>query len=685
MGMFLPPVADATEWPRFGGGKTTIRAMREYSRSMRAMGFQVLNYFNVTEFGTRIQFPPPPRKAVSDADLWRDPNDFLYHAIPGGMLPTGEGKPYMTWENAVAMDPGDPVYQRFLLDQARRHIQSLPASAGICIDRTDWLHIYNPRADDGVSWVNGKPARSLVVSWHDTLGKLGPIMHAADKVIFANPLYRRVDLFRQLDGVYDEMGVAGHSLNLCAFLGLRKPVMVWTGGVGDLQAGPDALFQRCLHMGVFPTAPLPANDHTINPDAWAEKYYLDYGLMMQALRGRTWVLTEHPIEVVGGTAKANIFAVPGGYVAPITFGGEAKSVEVILRGLKLLPGQDSFRVEVLHPGETAARVSTVAAVNPLRLTVPLERGCAMVKLLHTWMIPANRDFVSIATVRMGTAIHGAELHYTLDNRPPTASSPKYSTPTVLRATTTVRAAAFRGRERISPVLMTEYVKVPPSAPILDPHHAVFDAPITVRMTKAFEDEGPIRYTLDGTDPTAASPKYDAPLAISSTTTVKARIGDLGPVTSSTYWKIPPTAPPPDVPISSLKPIVATVGWGGEVKYNRSIENKPLGLCGKVYDTGMGVSANSDLVYDLRPEYKAFVAAVGLDDEMDWYALGSVIFRVYVDEKLVAESPLLLQHDCWFFNVPVPAGARQIRLYCNDGGDNINGDHGDWAGAGFLTR
>ncbi len=655
---------------------------------MRAMGFQVLNYFNVTEFGTRIQFPPPARKAASDADLWRDPNDFLYYAIPGGMLPTPDGKPYMTWENAVAMDPGDPVYQRFLLDQARRHIASLPASAGICIDRMDWLRIYNPRADDGVSWVNGKPARSLIVSWQDTLGKLGPIMHAADKVIFGNPLYRRLDLLRQLDGVYDEMGAMGHSANLCAFLGLRKPVMVWTN-LDELHPNPDALFQRWLHLGVFPTAPLPANDHTINPDAWAERYYLDYGPMLQALRRRTWVLTERPIEVVG-SAKVNIFAVPCGYVAPITFGGEAKSVDVILRGLKLLPGQTSFRVEVLHPGDRVARVLAAAASgDPLRLTVPLERGCAMVKLLHTWISPANRDFLSTATVRLGTILHGAALRYTIDNHPPTASSPRYSAPIVLRATTTIRAAAFRGDERISPVLMTEYVKVPPSAPVFEPRHAVFDAPITVRVARAFDDEGDLRYTLDGTDPTAASPRYEALIAVSATTTVKARIvgpsGDLGPVASTTYRKIPSVAPPPDVPISSLKPIVATVGWGGEVKYNRSIENKPLGLCGKIYSTGMGVSANSDLVYDLRPEYKAFVACVGLDDEMNWYALGSVIFRVYADDKLLAESPLLVQHDCWFFNVPIPAGARQIRLYCNDGGDNINGDHGDWAGAGFLTR
>ncbi len=59
----------------------------------------------------------------------------------------------------------------------------MPASSVICIDLVDWLRQYNIRADDGVSWVDGKPARSLYLSWRDLMAKLGPMMHAADKVI----------------------------------------------------------------------------------------------------------------------------------------------------------------------------------------------------------------------------------------------------------------------------------------------------------------------------------------------------------------------------------------------------------------------------------------------------------------------------------------------------------------------
>ena len=57
------------------------------------------------------------------------------------------------------------------------------------------------------------------------------------------------------------------------------------------------------------------------------------------MRGKKWVLLPHAVEVADQKARANLFAVPGGYVMPVVFGGKAKSVEVVLRGLPRLPGQ----------------------------------------------------------------------------------------------------------------------------------------------------------------------------------------------------------------------------------------------------------------------------------------------------------------------------------------------------------
>lgn len=65
--------------------------------------------------------------------------------------------------------------------------------------------------------------------------------------------------------------------------------------------------------------------------------------------------------------------------------------------------------------------------------------------------------------------------------------------------------------------------VPPMAPRADPEDAVFPWGTTRRVTLSAHDRGEIRYTLDGSEPTSASPVYEAPLEISRDTVLKARL------------------------------------------------------------------------------------------------------------------------------------------------------------------
>ncbi len=464
MGMFIPPVPDdETEWTDFKKKKTSIRRMREDIRALTTRGFHVLNYFNVTEFGASIKYPAPPRKAQADADLWHDPNDYLYYRLGNAVLPKNpSGRPIHSWEGCVAMDPGDPVYREFLLDQARRYIAAFPESSGICIDRMDWLRYFNPKFDDGLSWVRGKPARSLVVSWHEIMGQLGPMMHANGKVIFCNPHYRRLDLMRHIDGVYDEFGHMGHSMNLCALLCLRKPILEWTVSIPEIQDEPDDYFQRHLHMGAFLTAPLSGNDHTILPTANIDRAYFDYGPLLDALRGKRWVLEPHAIEVVENVAKGNLFDVPGAYVVPLTFGGDATNARVVLRRLTRQPGQRVFHAEVIHPGQ-ALWVPLDAEDNDgvVRMNVPLARGCAMVKLSTSWMAPATPYFKTNATVELNTTLGGVTIHYTLDGSEPSSDSLAYTEPILIEKRTLVRMATFANGVQVGETLARDYVKILP--------------------------------------------------------------------------------------------------------------------------------------------------------------------------------------------------------------------------------
>jgi hypothetical protein len=391
MGMFLPPVADAqTRWERAPEEKTpgkqswsSYQTLEDYARWMRLNGFYVFNYFNVTEYGRNMQFPPPPRRAKSDDDLWRDPHDYLFQSDRRtAVLMRNDKEPLRSnCYGALVVDPGDPAYQRHLLEQAQRHLDRVPSAVGIAIDRMDWLRLYNRRADDGVSWVDGKPARSLYQSWHGLLAKLGPLMHNAGKVIFVNNHVKRLDLLRHVDGIYCEFGQNGQALNATGLLSVRRPAIGWTDEEKTVRADPDAFFQRHLYMGVYPMAPYPSNNHSLNPSPWVDQQYLDYGPLLDAMRGKKWVLRPHCIEVRGAAAKANLFEVPGGHVIPVTFAGNARSVEVVLRGMDGF--SDKTMIEALHPGvDKPISVAVRRDGTTVVLKTPLHRGCAVVRITH---------------------------------------------------------------------------------------------------------------------------------------------------------------------------------------------------------------------------------------------------------------------------------------------------------------
>jgi hypothetical protein len=381
MGMFIPPVKSIQErWVRSCDepappGKTETTSCEQqnaYGRWMRQNGFHVLNYFNVTEFGKNMKDREVSASEAANPELWKDPVAFAKLTFPGAIY---EPKLPRMYYGAWLVDIGDPEFCKFMLEQARRHIELLPDTDGICIDRMDWLRYYNRNADDGVSFVQGKPARSMFLSWIHFMEQLGPIMHKADKVIFGNTMTMRLELNRQLDGIYTEQGNNPGALNGAALMGLRKPVLSWTYKETLTQPDPDTFFQRQLYLGVYPTAPYAGNHHCINPDPTWERWYIDYGRLMDAIRGRKWVLTPHAVTTTTSGVKLNLFRVPGGYALPVVF-GKGSHATVYLDGL---PDLKAAHIEVLHPGaDSAMPLKAARHKDRTELHVPLERGCGMV-------------------------------------------------------------------------------------------------------------------------------------------------------------------------------------------------------------------------------------------------------------------------------------------------------------------
>jgi hypothetical protein len=171
-------------------------------------------------------------------------------------------------------------------------------------------------------------------------------------------------------------------------------------------------------------------------------------------------------------------------------------------------------------------------------------------------------------------------------------------------------------------------------------------------------------------------------------------GKRGPVQQVTYAlsKRNPVAEPPapQVSVMSLTPASAATGWGS-IGVGRDAGGGPLNVGGKVYSDGVGMHAPAEVVYACKPEWKRFVATVGIDESQRSANQSSLSFEVWavVDGKRVRldRSPLLIfgKVESWRFNVPVPPKSEKLILSVTDGGDGNKSDHADWVNAGFLTE
>jgi alpha-L-fucosidase len=203
----------------------------------------------------------------------------------------------------------------------------------------------------------------------------------------------------------------------------------------------------------------------------------------------------------------------------------------------------------------------------------------------------------------------------------------------------------------------------------------------------------IVYTLDGSAPRAASAAYSGTIVLpeGKTTTVLARPvrgGKLvGPTASGVFLTSPPAPPRPDVYLDSLDPRVFKTGWQAEgVKTWRNVNchGQPLKISGRTFARGVGMHANGEAAFSLKPEYRRFVCRVGVDDAAQYS--GSVLVKVYLDQKLLGRTPVLTGRDgLWSIDVRLEGATdnSQLRIVIEDNGDGNDEDNVDLVDAGFI--
>jgi chitinase len=149
--------------------------------------------------------------------------------------------------------------------------------------------------------------------------------------------------------------------------------------------------------------------------------------------------------------------------------------------------------------------------------------------------PAAGTYTSAQTVTITCATSGAEIRYTTDVTEPTASSALYSSAITVSSTTTVKAKAFKSGMNSSATTTAVYTignTQTVATPVFNPAGGTYSSAQTVTITCATSG-AEIRYTTDGTEPTASSALYSSPITVSSTTTIKAKAFMTGMTSSTT--------------------------------------------------------------------------------------------------------------------------------------------------------
>ena len=257
------------------------------------------------------------------------------------------------------------------------------------------------------------------------------------------------------------------------------------------------------------------------------------------------------------------------------------------------------------------------------------------------------------------------------------------------------------------ISVVDPVRVTPWGTTMRPH--LFEQPITVTLTTPLQPGAEIRYTLDGSAPTAASTLYTKPIQVTDSTRLRTsafREGRAACLESEgVFARMIPKPPAPDIHIGELQPI-RSVGFGhtysGKPRYSahtqppqkdKSNLGQPLKLDRTTYLQGIGVHAPCELVYEIKPNYKRFVALAGADENIIDVSHGSnlakypsIIFKIFIDGQESAASPVMrVQFPAWRFDLPIPDGAKTISLVAMDAGDSSREDFANWAHAGFITQ
>ena len=233
------------------------------------------------------------------------------------------------------------------------------------------------------------------------------------------------------------------------------------------------------------------------------------------------------------------------------------------------------------------------------------------------------------SVSISDTAPGAIIYYTTNGSVPTTSSQVYKAPITMSSTGTIQAiATANGYAASSPASATFTLMA--ANPAFSPPAGQYTGPQSVALSDA-TPAATIYYTTDGTAPTTSSTVYSSPIAISSTTTIKATAvaagyGDSAPA-AATYTISPngaavPAFSPPGGQYSATQTVTLSDTTPGATIYYTLDGTSPT-TSSLLYSAAIVVSSTTTI--------KAIATANG-------YAASAVGAATYTIQPNLAATP-----------------------------------------------
>jgi hypothetical protein len=186
------------------------------------------------------------------------------------------------------------------------------------------------------------------------------------------------------------------------------------------------------------------------------------------------------------------------------------------------PGKETG-TSTLYSGPISINGTTTLKAIAVKANIT---SSAVLERVYTFQVAAPTASVAAGTydtaqsVTLGAATEGAQIWYTTNGSAPSqANGTQYTVPISINGTTTLKAVAVKSGWTSSAVLTAAYA-FQAAAPTASVAAGTYDTAQSVTLATA-TGGAEIRYTTNGSTPTASSTLYSGAISISATTTLKA--------------------------------------------------------------------------------------------------------------------------------------------------------------------